>query len=393
MEMAFYRDTWAEIDLDAVMSNVRNMKAHIGEGKKLIAVVKANAYGHGDAEVAKAALEAGADMLAVAFLDEAIALRDAGFQTEILVMGASRPSDVQLAADMNIILTAPSFEWLEDAGRNIQTGTLAVHVKLDTGMGRLGIRTEEELHKVFSFSEGKQCLNIEGVFTHFATADELDTAYFDEQYKTFEVLAKAAATYGNVMIHCGNSATGLRFPDKLVHAVRLGISMYGLSPSSEMKPLLPFQLKEAFSLHSKLVHVKKINKGDKISYGATYTAEEDEWIGTIPIGYADGWVRRLRDSDVLVDGERVPIVGRICMDQCMIKLPSQKEIGTKITLIGSQNDEMIPVDEVAEKLGTINYEVTCTITSRVPRMFLRNKSIIEMRNSLLDGRKKGKAGF
>lgn len=389
MEMAFYRDTWAEIDLDAVMSNVRNMKAHIGEGRKLIAVVKANAYGHGDAEVAKAALEAGADMLAVAFLDEAIALRDAGFETEILVMGASRPTDVQLAADMNIILTAPSFEWLEEAGRNVQTGTLAVHLKLDTGMGRLGIRREEELHKVFSFSEGKPCLNIEGVFTHFATADELDTAYFDEQYKTFEVLAKAAASYGDVMIHCGNSATGLRFPDKLVHAVRLGISMYGLSPSSEMKPLLPFELKEAFSLHSKLVHVKKINKGDKISYGATYTAEEDEWIGTIPIGYADGWVRRLGDSDVLVDGERVPIVGRICMDQCMIKLPSRKEIGTKITLIGRQNDEMIPVDEVAEKLGTINYEVTCTITSRVPRMFLRNKSIIEMRNTLLDGRKKG----
>ena len=385
MGNSFYRDTWAEIDLDAIYSNVKSMKNHIGENTQLIAVVKANAYGHGDAEVAKTALEAGAEMLAVAFLDEAIVLREAGFEVPILVMGASRPADVKIAIDQRIILTAPSLEWLTEAEKNIQKGILSVHLKIDTGMGRLGVRTEDELLQAFKFAEEKPNVKIEGIFTHFATADELDTAYFNKQYDVFTAMAQKAADYDGVMIHCGNSATGLRFPGKLVHAVRLGISMYGLSPSMEIKPELPYELKEAFSLHSRLVHVKKISKGDKVSYGATYTAEKDEWIGTIPIGYADGWVRRLKESEVLIDGERMPIVGRICMDQCMIKLSSFKETGTKVTLIGSQKEECISVDEVAERLETINYEVPCTITLRVPRMFLKNKSIIEVRNSLFCG--------
>lgn len=385
MGNSFYRDTWAEIDLDAIYSNVKSMKNHIGENIQLIAVVKANAYGHGDAEVAKTALEAGAEMLAVAFLDEAIVLREAGFEVPILVMGASRPADVKIAIDQRIILTAPSLEWLREAEKNIQKGILSVHLKIDTGMGRLGVRTEEELLQAFKFAEEKPNVKIEGIFTHFATADELDTAYFNKQYDVFTAMAQKAADYDGVMIHCGNSATGLRFPEKLVHAVRLGISMYGLSPSMEIKPELPYELKEAFSLHSRLVHVKKISKGDKVSYGATYTAEKDEWIGTIPIGYADGWVRRLKESEVLIDGERMPIVGRICMDQCMIKLTSFKETGTKVTLIGRQKEECISVDEVAERLETINYEVPCTITLRVPRMFLKNKSIIEVRNSLFCG--------
>ncbi|MFY0760943.1 alanine racemase [Metabacillus dongyingensis] len=385
MGNSFYRDTWAEIDLDAIYSNVKSMKNHIGENTQLIAVVKANAYGHGDAEVAKTALEAGAEMLAVAFLDEAVVLREAGFEVPILVMGASRPADVKIAIDQRIILTAPSLEWLTEAEKNVQKGILSVHLKIDTGMGRLGVRTEEELLQAFKFAEEKPNVKIEGIFTHFATADELDTAYFNKQYDVFTAMAQKAADYDGVMIHCGNSATGLRFPEKLVHAVRLGISMYGLSPSMEIKPELPYELKEAFSLHSRLVHVKKISKGDKVSYGATYTAEKDEWIGTIPIGYADGWVRRLKESEVLIDGERMPIVGRICMDQCMIKLSSFKETGTKVTLIGSQKEECISVDEVAERLETINYEVPCTITLRVPRMFLKNKSIIEVRNSLFCG--------
>ncbi|USK34133.1 alanine racemase [Bacillus sp. F19] len=388
MGNSFYRDTWAEIDLDAIYSNVKSMKNHIGENTQLIAVVKANAYGHGDVEVAKTALEAGAEMLAVAFLDEAVVLREAGVDVPILVMGASRPADVKIAIDQRIILTAPSLEWLTEAEKNVQKGLLSVHLKIDTGMGRLGVRTEEELLQAFKFAEEKPKVKIEGIFTHFATADELDTAYFSKQYDVFTAMAQKAADYDGVMIHCGNSATGLRFPEKLVHAVRLGISMYGLSPSMEIKPELPYELKEAFSLHSRLVHVKKISKGDKVSYGATYTAEKDEWIGTIPIGYADGWVRRLKESEVLIDGERMPIVGRICMDQCMIKLSSFKETGTKVTLIGRQKEDFISVDEVAERLDTINYEVPCTITLRVPRMFLKNKSIIEVRNSLFCGVKK-----
>jgi alanine racemase len=159
--------------------------------------------------------------------------------------------------------------------------------------------------------------------------------------------------------------------------------MYGLTPSIEMKNELPFLLEEAFALQTKLVHVKKIPKGTKVSYGATYEAKEDEWIGTLPIGYADGWIRSLKSSDVIVDEKRAPLIGRICMDQCMVKLPYELPVGTNVTLIGQQSNERITVDEVAKRLDTINYEVTCMITSRVPRMFLRNKSIIELSNPLL----------
>ncbi|WP_243388347.1 alanine racemase [Bacillus kexueae] len=378
----FYRDTWAEINLDHIEANVQSLKKQLPPNTEIMAVVKANAYGHGDLEVANAALKAGATRLAVAFLDEALALRKKGVTVPILVMGAVRPSDVTIAAENHISLTAYSKEWLKQAGKYLLHHEVSLHMKLDTGMGRLGIREEEELVESLSFIDTHACFQLEGVFTHFATADEKDTAYFKGQYDRFLTMLKHFEHKG-VLIHCANSATSLRFPNDVFNAVRYGISMYGLPPSLDIVDEIPFKLKEAFSLHSSIVHIKKVKKGEKISYGATYTASEDEWIGTVPIGYADGWIRRLSGSDVLVDGERVPIVGRICMDQMMIKLKEEKPLGTKVTLIGSQKDQTISVNEVAKRLETINYEVPCMISWRVPRMFLKNGSIMEVRNSLL----------
>ncbi|MFC0274435.1 alanine racemase [Metabacillus herbersteinensis] len=385
-KLGFYRDTWAEIDLDAITSNVSSMKTHLGSHVKLIAVVKANAYGHGDVQVAKAAIETGAEQLAVAFLDEAISLRHAGITVPILVMGASRQTDVKIALEYDLALTVFSLKWLKEAvnQEEAKDKRVSIHLKVDTGMGRLGIREEQEFKDVLQFIRESTFFNLEGVYTHFATADELDTHYFEEQLHKFTLFVKNI-DIEKIMIHCANSATGLRFPENVFNAVRFGISMYGLAPSLEIINQLPFQLKEAFSLHSKLVHVKRIPKGAKVSYGATYVADEDQWIGTLPIGYADGWIRRLRESEVLVDGKRVPIIGRICMDQLMIKLPNEKAIGTKVTLIGSQDKEKITVDEVASRLDTINYEVPCIITSRVPRVFLRNQGVVEVRNELLRG--------
>lgn len=378
----FYRETWAEVNLDYIEANVQSLKKHLPDQTEIIAVVKANAYGHGDVEVAHAALNAGASRLAVAFLDEAISLRKKGVTAPILVMGAARPSDIGVAAQHDISLTAYSFAWLKQAGDVETTKQVNVHVKVDTGMGRLGIREHEELAEALSYIDHHPSFHLEGIFTHFATADEKDTSYFFEQYERFQSLLRHVPKR-HVLIHCANSATSLRFPDKVFNAVRFGISMYGLTPSLEMQEELPFPLKEAFSLHSSIVHIKKVKKGEKISYGATYTANEDEWIGTIPIGYADGWIRRLTGTEVLVDGERVPIVGRICMDQFMIRLKGEKPLGTKVTLIGSQQDQMISINEVAKRLGTINYEVPCMISWRVPRMFFKNGSIMEVRNSLL----------
>ncbi|MBS2967460.1 alanine racemase [Metabacillus sp. KIGAM252] len=380
--LSFYRDTWAEINLDAIEYNVKSMIQHLGEDGTVIAVVKANAYGHGDYEVAETALQAGAHMLAVAFMDEGIALRKKGMRAPILVLGASRPEDVQISIDYDLMLTAVSLDWVMQAEKYAAEGELTFHIKLDTGMGRLGITKREELEAVIEFVRKSDRMKIAGIFTHFATADELDSDYAEYQFSVFEKLIDGLAD-PEWMIHCANSAAGLRFPSRIFNTVRLGISMYGLAPSVELKEKMPYPLEEALSLHTKLVHVKKIAKGEKVSYGAAYTALEDEWIGTLPVGYADGWIRRLKDSEVLADGMRVPIVGRICMDQCMIRLPRKMPIGTKVTLIGRQSEEYIPIDEIAGRLETINYEVPCILSARVPRMFLRNKSIMEVRNPII----------
>lgn len=385
MEQAFYRDTWAEIDLDAIFYNVQSMKQHVGSHVEVIAVVKANAYGHGDIQVAKTALEAGATRLAVAFLDEALALRKKGISLDvpILVLGATNPQYAPLAASQNIALTVFRADWFEQAIVYAPyEQPLNVHMKLDTGMGRLGAKTKEEVQQMIHAIEQHPSFILEGVYTHFATADEQNIDYFSFQYDTFLHMLEWLSIKPP-LIHCANSAAGLRYPDRIFNAVRFGISMYGLAPSQEMKSLLPYPLKEAFSLHSRLTHVKKVKGGEKISYGATYGAETDEWIGTVPIGYADGWLRRMQHFSVLVDGKRAPIVGRVCMDQMMIRLPYELPVGTKVTLIGEQQGDRISVDDVAAHVNTINYEIPCTISYRVPRIFLKNKSIIEVRNAVL----------
>lgn len=379
----FYRDTWAEVDLDCISDNVKAIKNYLPEEVDIIAVVKANAYGHGDDQTAQAALKAGAKYLAVAFMDEAIALRKKGITAPILVLGATRPQDAMVAAENQITLTIFQSDWLNEAKAHLgQDQKLLLHVKLDTGMGRIGIRNKVELKQVVQILKSEDIFVLEGIFTHFATADELELSYFQRQLDTFiemlNVLEKRPR-----YVHCSNSAAALRFPDALFNAVRIGIAMYGLTPSRDMEPEIPVPLKEAFMLKSRLVHVKKLQKGEKVSYGATYEAQEEEWIGTLPIGYADGWIRKLQGQEVLVEGKRVPIVGRICMDQCMIRLPGNVPVGTTVTLIGAQNGKFISVNEIAEKLDTINYEITCMIASRVPRLYKQDGRIVNLKNYLI----------
>lgn len=379
----FYRDTWAEVDLDAIKENIQSIKRILPSEVQFIAVVKANAYGHGAVQVAQTALQTGATYLAVAFLDEALALREQGIDAPILVLGASRPRDVSVAAQHHVTLTAFRTDWFTEAQQFLEENqVLNVHVKIDTGMGRIGIRDKEEVKAICDFVKKDSRFFIEGVFTHFATADELDDKYLRGQHERFlEILSVFEEK--PKLIHCSNSAATLRFPFALFNGVRVGIAMYGLTPSREMEPLLPFELKEAFSLHSQLVHVKKLQKGEKVSYGITYETGEEEWIGTVPIGYADGWIRRLQGQEVIVEGKRTKIVGRICMDQCMIKLPHALPVGTKVTLIGKQEDENISCNEIAQKLETINYEIPCIISNRVPRVYMRSGKMVELQNPLL----------
>lgn len=364
-----YRPTKAIIDLQAIKHNISSLRHYLQPHVQVIAVVKANAYGHGDVAVAKAAIEAGATMLAVATPDEAVHIREHFANIEILILGATPPAFIPYASENNISLTVFSTEWIEQASTFPISKDVKVHMKIDSGMGRIGVTTKEELHNLYEALSNTPGFKIDGIFTHFATADEKDTLYFDKQVYIFKELLESLPEKPR-LVHVANTATALVKDSSLQYdAVRFGISMYGLLPSSYVGEILPFPIKPAFSLQTELVHVKKVKAGQSVGYGATYTAKEDCFVGTIPIGYADGMIRKLSGQEVLVKGERSPIIGRICMDQSMILLPRAYTVGEQVMLIGHQLGDEITMDDWATKLDTINYEVPCIITARVPRLY------------------------
>ncbi|EFR88320.1 alanine racemase [Listeria marthii FSL S4-120] len=367
MVTGWHRPTWIEIDRAAIRENIKNEQKQLPENVALWAVVKANAYGHGIIEVAKTAKEAGAKGFCVAILDEALALREAGFQDDfILVLGATRQEDANLAAKNRISLTVFREDWLDNLGLE---APLQIHLKVDSGMGRLGIRSAEEARHIEStIAENKQ-LQLEGIYTHFATADQLETSYFEQQLAKFTTILTSLKERP-IFVHTANSAASLLQSQMNFDAIRFGISMYGLTPSKEIKTSLPFELRPALALYTEMVLVKELAPGDSVSYGATYTATEREWVATLPIGYADGLIRHYSGFHVLVDGEHAPIIGRVCMDQTIIKLPREFQTGSKVTIIGTDHGNTITADDAAEYLDTINYEVTCLLTERIPRKYI-----------------------
>ena len=370
-----YRPTKIKVDLNAIRLNVENLKKHLKPNVQIIAVVKANAYGHGDIQVAKAAIEAGASMLAVATPDEAVHIREHFPNIGILVLGASPISFAKYAAAHNISLTVFSAEWLEQLQQLDTTNNLKLHIKVDSGMGRIGVTDEQQLLALYEKMQLHKNVVVEGIFTHFATADEEDTSYFERQVSKFKQLLQLCPTKPTI-VHAANTAAALIKDENCqFDAVRFGISMYGLSPSSYVETILPFSLHRSMSFETELVHVKQIHAGDGVGYGASFIATEDCYIGTLPVGYADGVIRKLSGHDVLIDGKRVPIIGRICMDQCMILLPKAYTIGEKVLLIGKQGNEEITLDDWATKLETINYEVPCILTSRVQRVYENDKFV------------------
>lgn len=368
----YYRDTWAEIDLDAITHNVKQIK-DLHPTKEIFAVVKANGYGHGDAEVSKVAIEAGVSCLAVSGLDEALRLRNSGIEVPILVLGMTRLKDVPLAAENNISLTAHDEMWIEHLVSLPLTTPVKVHLKIDSGMHRLGLMTEEQVQKNFNMLKTALMVEVEGVFTHMATADS-DKEYLGHQIETFKRLIANLDLSDVKYVHLENTATLLQKEFDFDHGIRLGLGLYGINPDKEFIPI-EFELKPALKLLSNLVQVKKIKKGDKVGYGATYEAQEDEWIGVVPIGYADGWTRSHQGRHVIVNGYECEIIGRVCMDQMMIRLPKQFPMGTEVTLIG----DGMPVERVAAEVGTISYEILCLISDRVPRVYKQGGKIIAVK--------------
>ena len=377
--MSIYRETWVEVDLDAIYHNVSLVKK-LHQNKALFTVVKANAYGHGDVEVSKTALEAGADVLAVSSLDEAMNLRQAGINAPILVLGMTRIKDVYMAVKNQISLTAHDAQWIKELAHLKFESQLLVHLKLDTGMHRLGFSEVEDVVSQFKALKAMPHVKVEGVFTHMATADN-DERYFEAQLKTFEQMISLLDVTDVKYVHIANTATLLQRAFIFDHAVRLGLGTYGLNPDASY---IPFEqeLKPALSLYSKLVQVRKIQCGAKVGYGATYEAKQEEYIGVVPIGYADGWIRAHQGRMVVIEGYECEIIGRICMDQMMVRLPYEMNVGTQVTLIGKE----MSADRIAKELDTISYEILCLISDRVPRVYRRFGEVTTFRKMRFDHR-------
>lgn len=372
----YYRPTKAVIDLGAIKKNLTAFQKRSGDAE-VIAVVKADAYGHGVLAVAKTAIENGVNMLAVATPDEALFLRNEGIEAELLVMGATPSNFIPVAQQHNIIVAAVSLDWLSMAASQLATdlNALKIHLKVDTGMRRIGIQLDE-VDEAFGFIADHD-FDFHGIFTHFATADEQDSSLFTQQVRAMNsVIDKLDDP--SVMVHVSNSAAAIMHPELSCDAVRVGISLYGIAPSPYVGEEMPFDLHPALSLETEIIHVKKVKAGEGLSYGATYRAEQDEWIATLPIGYADGMLRGLQGQEVLVKGKRVPVVGRICMDQCMIHLSEKIAVGEKVQLIGAQGGQRIFIDEWARRLDTIPYEIPCILTKRVPRVYSDSTEVSDL---------------
>lgn len=361
-----HRPTWATIKLDHIRENIEQVVSHLPRRVKTLAVVKANAYGHGAVAVARA-IESQVDGFCVSNLDEAMELRRAGISSLILVLGVVLPDAVPLALAHNLTLTVTSLEWLNLAQAHaVDLTRLSVHLKIDSGMGRLGLRDWRETQALMAGLEMAGA-RVDGIFTHFATADEADSAYYDQQLQTFQ---DHLAQLDRVpqMIHTSNSAAAIWHGDTVFNAVRLGVIIYGLNPSGGALPL-PYPIKPALSLRSSLVQVKVLPAGATVGYGRSYEVVGDQIIGTLPIGYADGYIRDLQGFKVLVDGQVCPIVGRVSMDQLTIRLPKAYPLGTEVTLIGQDGSEELTATDLADHCQTINYEVVCLLSDRVPRYY------------------------
>jgi alanine racemase len=388
-----YRPTVAEISLDALTHNIQAFRNALPAGTKLLASVKANAYGHGSVEVAKEAVAAGADYLGVAFLDEALQLRNAGVAAPILVLGYTPPEGLPVARERGITLTLFREDVLRAAeSLPVDGPKLKVHVKIDTGMGRLGLRPGGEAERFLERACALPQLEVEGLFTHYAAADEADKSYTLMQAERFAQVVAYVRRNGlpPILFHAGNSAAGIDLPEHTGNMLRLGIGMYGLYPSNEVNRER-VALKPVMTLKTRIVQVKAVPPGEGISYGVRYVTSMPERIGTLPVGYADGFSRMLTGkAEVLLRGRRVPVRGTICMDQCMIGLDAAEaageppvEPGEEVVLIGRQGDACITADEVADRLGTIHYEVTCMVAARVPRVYIKEGRVVSTVNPLL----------
>lgn len=385
-----FSPVWAEINLKAIAHNMREIRRVTSPTAKVMAVVKANAYGHGAIEVAREVLRNGADFLGVARLEEGIQLRKEGIEKPILILGYTPFSRSAEVVDYDLTQTVYSYQMAGEFSRAAaaRNKKLRVHIKVDTGMGRLGLLAG-------IFPSGLNCCNksagaavreacaiaslpgleVEGIFTHFAAADSADKENTGRQLEIFLEFVEGLRRAGlEVPVkHAANSAALLDMPETHLDMVRPGIILYGLYPSPEVKKNRVV-LKPAMQVKTRISHLKNVPGGFEVSYGSTYKTKKATTIATVPVGYADGFNRLLSSRGwMLVRGMRAPVVGRICMDQAMLDVGHIRdvELEDEVVVFGKQGPSSITVDEIASTLGTINYEVVSTVSARIPRVYLR----------------------
>lgn len=372
--------TWVEINLDALECNFDAVRNALPENIKILAVVKANAYGHGAIGVAKF-LEDKADYLAVAATDEALELRKNGINCPILVLGHIPYGDYDNIVKFNITTTISDFyeaKLLSEAAKKASV-IAPLHIAVDTGMNRIGFPANSESVNVIKDINALPNIKIEGVFSHLAAADMSDKAYTLKQVEKFDGFIKALSEIGieAPIKHLYNSA-GIADLEKKYDMVRQGIILYGLKPSDEVEFKNINTPKPVMSMKTRVVQVKTLPAGESISYGCTYTTEKETVVATLCAGYADGVTRVLSNNgEVLIRGKRAKIIGRVCMDQFMIDVTDILDVqaGDTATIFGTDGDETISVDEIAEKANTINYEIICNINSRVTRVYMKNGKV------------------
>ena len=383
-----YQRVWAEVDLDAIWENMVHMKENIAENTKILAVIKTDGYGHGGVPIAKR-LEQLDFMFgyAAATYEEAHVLREAGVKKPILILGYTFPYCYEELIREEIrpaVYRRDTVEELVAAAAKV--GQKAkVHIKVDTGMGRIGITPDEEGLEFVRFLMGHPELEVEGIFTHFAKSDEEDKTSAYHQLALFQNFIDRIQTELGLTIpvkHCSNSAAILEMPQANMDMVRAGITTYGLYPSEEVsKDIVP--LRAAMSLYSHIVYCKTIHAGQSVSYGGLFTAQKDTRVATIPVGYGDGYPRSLSGKGyVLIRGKKAPILGRVCMDQFMVdisEIPGVME-GDKVTLLGVDGTERITAEELGELSGRFNYEFVCDLGKRIPRVYRQHGEITEVRD-------------
>lgn len=380
-----FRPAWAEINLDNLENNIKEIR-RVSESKDIIAVIKADGYGHGALDIAPTLLENGATRIAVAVISEAVELREGGINCPIMILGFTPPTFADELIDYNIEQTVFTYDLakaLSDAAVK-KNRTAKIHIALDTGMGRIGFFPDEKsVEEVYKISKLPNII-LEGLFSHFAAADEKDKEYTNQQVEKYNwFYNRLLEKHVKINIrHVANSAAIIDMPELHYDAVRPGIILYGYYPSEEVNKE-KINLKPVMTLKTNIVNIKTMHPGMCISYGRKFRTERKSIIATIPIGYADGYTRLLfNKAKVIINGKFAPVVGRICMDQCMVDVTDigNVNVGDEVILLGEDKGLKFNADDIADLIGTINYEITCMIGKRVPRVYIKNNKVIKVRN-------------